>query len=479
MSYIDTLREIDQLKAEIAAHGILPQDVLNKINYKFRLEWNYTSNSMEGNSLTRRETRTLMVGLVDVDDKPIKDVMEMRKHDTVISTILKIGAGALNISETRIREIHQGIMYEEEPEKLKLIGVWKNADNFVYNARNERFDFTPHEEVKENIHELINWLNAEKEKIERGTKTALHPAILAFEFHVRYLRIHPFYDGNGRTARILSNLILIAFGFPPVYIREEEKAAYYQYLTDIQGYGGQPDLFYDFMAKLLLRSLRIVKDALQGKDLEEPNDIDKEIALLKKQQIPVIPKIKRSREVIQYTLLHVFYPLLQALDTQFKKFDSLFQSGSWEYFDNVDTPGGQSAVFPVSGSLQGMTAYFDRQNISGSSYDFTASYWLSDYKDQDNTFSIEIAIFIHFGEEFYRMESFLGTPFESSFKKIMNTIQQTPAEAYLSVEGSKQLPLLEEAYNKVGLKHSAVENLANLLSKELLTLIKHRANREK
>jgi Fic family protein len=248
MSFAEKLQQIDNLQASIQERGPIAVNLLNKINYKLRLEWNYTSNSMEGNSLTKRETRTVMVNNLEVNGKPIKDVMEIRSHDKVITTIMKMGKGELNVSESRIKEIHKGIMYEEDPEKLKYVGQWKNTDNYMLNFDGERYDFVPHADVPERMHELVNWANSEKEKIERSKKDAVHPVLLALKFQIDYLTIHPFYDGNGRTARILSNLILISYGFPPLYIKENEKQNYYRYLTDIQSGGGEPDLFYEFMA---------------------------------------------------------------------------------------------------------------------------------------------------------------------------------------------------------------------------------------
>lgn len=269
MSFQDKFRQIDELQASIQERGQIPVALLNKINYKLRLEWNFTSNSMEGNSLTKRETRTVMVGVVSVNDKPLKDIIEIKNHDQVISTIMKMGKGELNLSESRIKEIHKGIMYEEDPEKQKYVGQWKNINNYMFNINGERYDFVPHTEVPERMHQLVNWTNSEKEKIQRNQKDAVHPVLLALKFHIEYLIIHPFYDGNGRTARILSNLILISYGLPPFYINDDEKQNYYRYLTDIQSYGGEPDLFYGFMAGLVLRSLQITLDVIEGKDAGE------------------------------------------------------------------------------------------------------------------------------------------------------------------------------------------------------------------
>ena len=269
MQLASLLKQIDDLQSQINFHGKLDSEVLKKINYKFRLDWNYNSNVMEGNSLTIQETRSVMINNITLEGKPLKDVLEMRGHDNVISSILKIGKGELNLSEKRILEIHKGIMYEEDTEKQKDIGIWKTSNNYLYNYKKERIDFTPHEEVKEKMHELVNWLSAQSEKIKAKDKKAIHPVVLAFEFHLKYVTIHPFYDGNGRTARIFTNLILIAFGYPPVIVKLEEKNKYYQYLGDIQGYGGPPDLFYEFMSGLLIRSQEEVLNALNKEHSEQ------------------------------------------------------------------------------------------------------------------------------------------------------------------------------------------------------------------
>src|ERR1700744_5310504 len=167
MSFESKLQQIDEIQQTINNYGELPDDVLKKINYKFRLEWNYTSNSMEGNTLTKSETRSVMIGNITVNNKPIKDILEIKGHDEVISSILKIGKGELNISEKRIKEIHSGIMYEEDPAKKKTIGQWKQEQNHLYNYKGERFDFVLPAEVPQRMHRLINWLNTDKEKIER------------------------------------------------------------------------------------------------------------------------------------------------------------------------------------------------------------------------------------------------------------------------------------------------------------------------
>jgi Fic family protein len=288
MPFHEKLVEIDRLQQSIEHHGKLGRDLLQKINYKFRLDWNYYSNRMEGNTLTLDETKNVMIGNINVHNKPLKDVMEMKGHDEVVQMILKMGKGELNISESRIKQLHEEIMYEESPTEKAKIGEWKRQSNHVINYREEKFDFSDPSEVPEKMHTLINWVNSEKERIAANRKNKLHPVELAFEFHLRYLTIHPFYDGNGRTGRILANLILISYGYPPIYIKDSEKDSYYQYLGDVQGYGADKYLLFDLMSGYLIRSLEIVADAMEGKEIEEPEDLDKKIQLLER-ELSVFP----------------------------------------------------------------------------------------------------------------------------------------------------------------------------------------------
>ena len=264
----DLLEKIKENKAIIDSFGKISNDLLKKINYKFRLDWNYHSNAMEGNSLTKEETRSVMINNITVEGKPLKDIIEMRGHDNIVTEILSIGKGKKRISESRIKEIHKAIMYDDNPEQAAKIGKWKDHHNFLYNYRGEKIEFTPPEEVAEKMHQLINWYGAELEKIEQNKKDALHIVIMALEFHIRYVSIHPFFDGNGRNARILMNFILISNDFPPIIVKNEEKDPYGQYLADVQIYGGSPDVFYAFMLEKLLRSQQIILDAVAGKNIE-------------------------------------------------------------------------------------------------------------------------------------------------------------------------------------------------------------------
>ena len=97
---------------------------------------------------------------------------------------------------------------------------------------------------------------------------------MALQFHLEYLEIHPFYDGNGRTARILTNLILIALGYTPFWITKTERSIYYNFISDIQSYGGDKEAFYQYVSSLIERSEQLVLDVIEGKEIEEEDDVE-------------------------------------------------------------------------------------------------------------------------------------------------------------------------------------------------------------
>lgn len=324
MGYENVKTKIDSIKSQVAAFGKLTIGQKKKINYKFRLEWNYNSNSMEGNTLTIEETRSVMVGNLTVNDKPLKDIFEMQGHDKVITEILKIGKGELKLSEKRIKEIHSGIMHEENPEFKNKIGQWKGQRNEIINSKGEKYLFVAPEEVPDKIHNLLNKTNAAIDAINAKKKNAPHPIDVALEFHLEYLDIHPFYDGNGRTARILTNLILISLGYNPFWINEKDRTIYYNYISDIQGYGGSKDLFFEYCAGLIERSEQLVLKAIQDIDIEEEEDLQKEISIWKKQLTKKDEVFPRSNyaiaEIYQRTLKKLFITFLK----QISSFDDLF-----------------------------------------------------------------------------------------------------------------------------------------------------------
>jgi Fic family protein len=317
---------IDQLQAQIGQAGPLPPRRQKQLEFKFRLDWNYHSNATEGGTLTRAETRSLMVGLVDVGNKPLKEVLEMRGHDEIVREILKLGQNQARLSEKRIRDIHQAIIHEPDPKKQPWVGQWKTVPNeMIISDLGEKHEFLPPSEVPTAMHDLLDRTNAAWDAIVAHKKDAPHPAWVAFRFQLEYLGIHPFYDGNGRTARILTNLLLIAAGFPPLIVKTDHKNAYNHLLTEIQTSGAPAELFYEFLADRLLESQQLVLAALAGDEIEEPDDLDKEIALFKKEILanPLAHAKKGTETVIDF-LENRFPPFVEVFLAKLEAFSELF-----------------------------------------------------------------------------------------------------------------------------------------------------------
>lgn len=353
MSYIDSKAAIDTIKSKVKDFGELTIDQKKKINYKFRLEWNFNSNSMEGNTLTIEETRSVMVGNLTVNDKPLKDILEMQGHDKVITEILRIGKGELRLSEKRICEIHKAIMHEEDEAKKDKIGKWKQEPNMIYNVKGERYDFVAPEEVPERIHKLLDKTNAAIDAILAGKKNAPHPIDVAMDFHLEYLDIHPFYDGNGRTARILTNLILISLGYNPFWINEKDRKIYYNYISDIQGYGGDKEVFFDYCASLILRSEQIVFNAIQNIDIDEDDDLLKEISLLKRKLEG--EKFTKSPKNIYAVFNEINNSVWQQLTIINNQFDSFFDENRTKRMVN-----NSKEIFPVKSILPILNNPFEK-----------------------------------------------------------------------------------------------------------------------
>ncbi len=322
----EILERIDELKEQIDAHGKISDEIAKRINYKFRLDWNYYSNAMEGNSLTKNETKQVMMDNITISGKPFKDIYEMRGHDDQVLEILKIGKGSARISESRIKEMHKAIMHEDDPENKELIGVWKTRDNHVLKGnRGERIDFLPYEEVPDAIHELLDKTNADIDAFENTKKENKSTLLIAFEFHLNYLTIHPFFDGNGRTGRLLMNLLLIRFGYQPIVLSKNSRDLYYKLLAEVQGAGADPKDFYSFLGKLLIESQQLVLDAIAGKDISEDDDVDKEITLWKQSLDGGDAPLKEKDDLlIAEAYVYSIKPLLELFLKKHEQFDNLF-----------------------------------------------------------------------------------------------------------------------------------------------------------
>lgn len=285
------------LKAELDTLRPLTEEAEQRIMQKFRLDWNYHSNNLEGNTLTFGETKALLLFNITAQGKPLKDHLEIKGHNEAILWILDLIQKERPLTESFIRELHQLILKESyevdaitpagQPTKKKVnVGVYKTSPNHVETKTGEIFRFATPEETPALMNDLLDWY---RKKVEEAQ---VNPILLATEFHYKFIRIHPFDDGNGRTARILMNFILMRFGFPPIIVKTEDKKNYFAALR--QADAGLLEAFVEYMVQNLNHSLDIMIRGAKGESIEEPDDVDKEIALLEQ-------KLKQVGEPVEKT----------------------------------------------------------------------------------------------------------------------------------------------------------------------------------
>lgn len=295
---MEELEEARLLKDELDRLRPIDAEQEARVMQKFRLDWNYHSNHLEGNSLTYGETRALLLFGVTAQGKPLKDTLEMTGHNEAVDWVIDMVKGERPLTESFIRELHTLLLkepYEKKAEtpdgqpttKRMEVGKYKSSPNHVKTVTGEIFYFATPEETPAKMGSLMEWYH------EKTSELNTNPVLLAAEFHYRFIRIHPFDDGNGRTARLLMNFILMQYGYPPLIIKTEDKENYFVVLRLADA--GQLEPFVRYIGANLLRSLRIMIAGAKGEDITEPDDLDKEIALLEQQLAGFGEKIERTK----------------------------------------------------------------------------------------------------------------------------------------------------------------------------------------
>jgi len=281
---MDALENTNVLFEELETLRPLSKEDEQRIMQKFRLDWNYHSNHLEGNQLTFGETKALLLFNITAQGKPLKDHIEMTGHNEAIEWIIDVIKEERPMNESFICQLHQLLLKEpyevdaitpdgQPTKKMVKVGEYKSTPNHVLTATGEIFRFASPEETPSKMRDLIEWFREEKEKQDRNA------VMLAAEFHYRFIRIHPFDDSNGRLARILMNFILMSFHYPPVVIKTEDKENYFSVLRLADA--GQIEPFIEYIANNLNHSLELMIHGAKGEDIEEPDDLEKEIRLLK------------------------------------------------------------------------------------------------------------------------------------------------------------------------------------------------------
>ena len=231
--------EVDSLKRKLDSKRPIPKETLKSLRESINLEWTYNSNGIEGNTLTLRETQVVLEGIT-VGGKSIKEHLEAINHEKAILFLDDLVKDNEPISEWNIKNIHQLILKDIDNENA---GRYRKENVTIKGATHIPPDYL---KVSELMEKLILTYN---------TWNEYHPIIQAALLHGELVKIHPFVDGNGRTSRLLMNLVLMNNGYNPVIIKKESRLKYYEALDKAHTTGDYTD-FVKLVNKLEIEMLK-------------------------------------------------------------------------------------------------------------------------------------------------------------------------------------------------------------------------------
>lgn len=249
-TYIGKLQEqLDRLTSKlkyIKQHRPLPAIALQKIKDALSIEWTFNSNGIEGNSLTLRETHIILKDGMTIGGKSMREHFEAFNHNNAVAYLEEKVNPNHKLTSSDILDLHSLILQNIDLEfagRLRTAGVRINGANF-----------TPPNALK--VSNLLDDLIEATNSNLRG----LHPIVLASVFHHRFVHIHPFFDGNGRTARLAMNILLLREGYPPAIILKNDRKKYYTALNEANK--GKYFKITLLMIQALERSLNIYINAM-------------------------------------------------------------------------------------------------------------------------------------------------------------------------------------------------------------------------
>ncbi|MCC6280638.1 MAG: Fic family protein [Saprospiraceae bacterium] len=194
----------------------LPEPILRNLRDSLSLEWTYHSNSIEGNTLSLIETKLVVEDGMTIQGKSLREHFEALNHQEAVEWIEGLVSTNEPLRKVDVRTLQSIVLQKIEK---SFAGVYRTGSVRISGA-----NFVPPDAllIEEFMDELISWFNVAGE---------LPPLVKAAIFHHRFVWIHPFFDGNGRTVRLLMNLFLMRQGYPPAIILQQDRRKYYEALN--------------------------------------------------------------------------------------------------------------------------------------------------------------------------------------------------------------------------------------------------------
>lgn len=239
------LKRLDRAKAHIHSFRPLSPSVLIRLKEQLVVEWTYNSNAIEGNTMTLRETRMVLEEGVTIGGKPLKEHLEVINHKEAIEFVEALVQSKDSITEKDLKDIHSLILRKIDDQ---YAGRYRDIQVRITGSKHTPPDALHLPQMMEDFVQtyFVNF---------KG-----HPVEQAALAHFHLVSIHPFVDGNGRTARLLMNLILMKNGYPPAIILKNDRKKYYDVLE--RAHSGKTESFVFFVGRSLERTLALYMEAI-------------------------------------------------------------------------------------------------------------------------------------------------------------------------------------------------------------------------
>lgn len=231
---------LDALRSKLDAQRPLSAEVTHNLHENLVLNWTYHSNAIEGNTLTLKETKVALEGIT-IGGKTLREHFEVINHREAIVLLEDLVRDSQPLSEWDIKLLHQLVLKNIDQENA---GQYRQLNVLISGAEHRPSEAV---HVPQEMSDFILWYQNEA--------ASLHPIARAAHVHSQFVKIHPFVDGNGRTARLLMNLELLKAGFPAAIIKVEQRLDYYQAL-DHAHCSGDLELFIKLVADSVIESFK-------------------------------------------------------------------------------------------------------------------------------------------------------------------------------------------------------------------------------
>lgn len=252
------LTRLQQKKAALDALRPLPPAVVSRLNEQLTVEWIYNSNAIEGSTLTLRETQLVLETGLTIGGKSLREHLEVINHQQAIQYVEALANSTEPLTLFHVRQIHRLVMVRIDDDNA---GQYRTLPVRIAGAAHQPPEAWRVPELMESWRE---WLQTEAAN--------LHPIEQAALAQHRLVNIHPFLDGNGRTARLVMNLALLRHGYPPTIILRVNRRQYYRALA--QADAGQPAVLVNFVGRAVERSLTLFLEACTPQTAPTPPEDD-------------------------------------------------------------------------------------------------------------------------------------------------------------------------------------------------------------